>query len=147
MAEVELGKRQTFGEQLNANTEKQIRSPDRQEVGETMNEMGKDFLKELSSAISNARLKGVKGRIYVQVVEQPLQWGRNMVKHTFFVRKTRPTPDQSTYLYSHDEGAESPVFEYCLPEVAHLPFVYSHPQMFSRKYLQDITDWVKGKLK
>lgn len=147
MATDQTTPRLTFGEQINANIEHQDRSPDRQEVGETAGEMAKGFLKQLNLAIDTARKNGVKGRIYIQVREVPLQYGRNMVQQTFFVRRTRPTPDQCTYLYRHDECDDVAVFEYCLPEVAHLPFIFTHMSMFSKRYLDTICDWVEGKLK
>lgn len=136
----------TLGEQLNEHTEKQLRSPDKQEAGETTNEAGKGFMENLAKAIGEARSKGIRGRIYVHVIERPLQFARNAVKQSFIVRRSRPTPEQCTYLFSHDDGDVCPKFEYCLPELSHVPWILSHKDQYTTKYLRDINDWLRNQL-
>lgn len=138
--------KETLGDQIFSNAEKQIRSPDKQEAGDTAREYGKSFCEQLRKAIDTARAKGIRGKIYIQVQERPMHFARNCVQHTFCTRRSRPTPEQATYLYSHRDGEMQPKFEYCLPELQMVPFIMANQHRFTPKYIQDIRDWLSNRL-
>lgn len=139
--------RPTLGESLNQIAVEQSNYPVTQEAGETAAEFGAHMQRKIDNAVKEARAKGIKGKIYIQVIERCMPFARNVVQHTIFVRRSRPTPEQSMYLYSHKDGDDKVKFEYCLPEKQHLPWIWTHQKEFTKKYMDDIVNWLTGKLK
>lgn len=138
--------KKTYGDQVLSNFDKQQRSPDTQEAGETTKELGKKFLSMLFDTIEKARICGVKRKIYIQILEKPLQH-TNGVHWTFICRETRPDPEQSSYLYSHRYGDDDAKFEYALPELTHVPYILANQEKYTERYLATLEQWRQGKLK
>jgi len=138
--------KKSYGTQLIENYQKQDRSPDKQEAGETTNELGKKFLDTLSDTINKARKCGVKKKIYIHILEKALQH-TNGVHWTFVCRESRPDPEQSSYLYSHEFLDEHPKFEYALPELTQVPYILRHPEKYTKRYLETLELWRTGQLK
>lgn len=113
-----------------------------QEVGETMDELGKTICKGLEEAINNARSKGISGRIYIMIVESPMPPGVNtkpILQLTFFTRATRPDPEWNTCLYSHDDDAPYPKLEWSLPQFQHVQRMLCDPKAYTPEQL----NWIK----
>ena len=143
--------RKPLGEQVFDNIIKQIASPDKQEAGETVNEVWKSINKEMDDGIQKARKKGIKGTIYIQIREKKLpdSLGANGDMYQIFIRKTRPTPEQATTLYSHRLGDVEAKFEYALPELSWIEGIMRNKNSgkFTEKYINDIQAFIEGRLK
>lgn len=137
--------RETLGTQIKRQT---VQPFYRQEAGETVAEMGKQLLGELERSVHNARSKGITGKIYIQILEQKIgqNLGRPVVKYTFYTRRTRPTPEWNTVLYSHEDQDSCPKFEYALPELVHIPGIMKHSWKYPPTYIEMIQAMLKGKL-
>lgn len=133
--------RETLGTQLIRQAQK---DQPKQQVGETMSEIEKLICRELEIAINNARDKGIRGRIYIFIV--PTNFGPKLnqpcSKLTFFTRETRPTPEWDTCLYSHDEGDNTPTFQWSLPAIGDHKEILRNPH----RYTPDQIKWVKQML-
>lgn len=136
----------TAGQRAEANSLKAFKDGFKQESGETACEYGGKFISELNKAVDGARKKGIKGKIYIQILERPTLFGQNSLHHTFIVRRSRPIPEQSMYLYSHNDGDLNPIFEYCLPELQFLPQIWMNKHKFPQRYLENIEKWLKKEL-
>ncbi|MHB1059863.1 MAG: RING finger protein, partial [Rhodanobacter sp.] len=108
-------------------------------AGETANEVQKKYLKELEDSISSTRKKGIRGRIYIQVVETPVKEYSHGVKWTFFIRESPCDMMYSTTLYYHDEGDEQPGLVWAVPEQTHCDHLLSHPNQTTPRHLF----WIK----
>lgn len=142
--------RKTFGEQAFDNAIKQIESPDKYEVGETVNELWKDLNRKMQDGIEKARKKGYKGILYIQIIEKklPENMQANGDMYMVVVRSTRPTPEQATSLYIHKLGEAQPKFQYCLPELSWVESIMRNKTSgkFTEKYINDIQAWIEGRL-
>lgn len=130
--------RETLGTQLIRSEQAHASAP-MQEVGETMSEMGKTICKGLEEAINIARSKGIKGRIYIHIVETPMPIKKPTIQLTFFTRRTRPTPEWNTCLYSHDDDDSMPTLQWALPEYAHIRRMLRE----KHKYTPDHIKWIQ----
>lgn len=137
--------RETLGTQIQRESQKRQYT---QEAGETVAEMGHMILSELERAIKNTREKGIRGKIYIHILEQKVgqNLGRPVVKYVFYIRRTRPTPDWNTILYSHNDEDSQPKFEYALPELVHVPGILTRAWKFPQKYIDLIDSMLKGTL-
>lgn len=135
--------RETLGTQL-IKSEKEIAEYSQpQEVGETLSEIGKTICKGLEDAINNARDKGITGRIYIFVVEQPMPSvisERPVMQLVFVTRRTVPDMDWNTALYYHDDDDPCPTFVWALPSFQHVRYMFKNPHEFSPDQLQSIKD-------
>lgn len=140
-----------LGEQIFDNIVKQIASPDKQEAGETVNELWKSISKEMDDGIQKARKRGYKATVYIQIREKklPKNLGANGDMYQIIIRKSRPTPEQATTLYSHRQGDMAPKFEYALPELSWVEGIMRNKNSgkFTEKYINDIQAWIEGRLK
>lgn len=137
----------TLGEQLNAAAIAHAQSPFIQEIGETVQTWEKDHIKSLTNAVSAARQKGIKGLIYIQVVEEPIREYVNGTKFLFVVRKSRPKARPGMVLWSHKEGDSAPTLEYSLPRRADCAEVLQNPSKYPPKLVIWCRKWAKGELK
>lgn len=138
--------RETLGTQILRESQKRAYT---QDAGETVAEMGHMILSELERSIKNTRDKGIRGKIYIHILEQKIgqNLGRPVVKYIFYIRRTRPTPEWNTILYSHDDEDSQPTFEYSLPELVHVPGILTRSWKFPPKYVEFINSMLKGELR
>ena len=137
--------RETLGTQIIRSEASIARAPITQEVGETLDEMGKTICKELEKAINNARDQGISGLIYIHIVETPMPdqiANKPIMQINFFTRRTRPTPIWNSSLYSHHDGDSYPMLEWSLPGVEHSQRIVKE----SYKYTSKQVEWVSQAL-
>jgi hypothetical protein len=146
-----IRKSKTLGEQINDNAFKQMFNPTTHETGETVNEFWKDLYKKMLDSVQKERRKGYKGTVYIQIREKklPEALGVNGDEYKIFTRKTRPTPEQATSLYTHRLGDEAPNFEYILPELSWIEKIMREKNSgkFTEKYINDIQAFIEGRLR
>src|ERR1700690_1748272 len=131
--------RKTLGEQL---IESWSMPP--QDVGETMQEVGKHVCRQLELAINNARDKGITGRIYILMWTKKMPVANNAHEMTFYTRKTRPDPLWGAELFSHDDGEPAPRLEWALPYKEMVPPILRFPYKYTNKYINDIQAMLAG---
>lgn len=138
--------RETLGTQI-------IRQEDsydghKQEVGETLDELGKAICKGLEDAINSARSKGIRGDIYIHIVETrlPPSIDKPVAKFTFFTRQSRPDPMWNTSLFLHKEGDSYPSLCWTLPEYQHSREITVNPNKYSPEQVRWVAQMQKGLL-
>lgn len=141
--------RETLGTQILRKQEEYLNAPVVQEVGETMTEMGKTICKELETAINNARKVGIKGLIYIYIVESPMPKSiasKPIMQITFFTRRTRPTPEWNSTLYSHNDDDPCPILEWSLPGYEHSQRILKEPYKYTPKQVEWVSQHRLGTL-
>lgn len=138
--------RETLGTQIIRAENDYANAPSTQEVGETMSELGKTICKGLEEAINNARSKGIQGRIYIYIVETPMPIKKPVMQLTFYTRRTRPTPEWNTCLYSHDDHDSAPKLCWALPEYAHHRAMLRDKHKHSPDHIRWIQQMLNGLL-
>jgi hypothetical protein len=141
--------RETLGTQIIRSEESYARAPAPQQVGETLDEMGRTICKELETAINNARKVGIKGLIYIYIVESPMPKSiasKPIMQITFFTRRTRPTPEWNTTLYSHNDDDPYPTLEWALPGYEHSQRILKEPYKYTPKQVEWVSQHRLGTL-
>jgi len=119
-----------------------------QEVGDTMTELGRTICKGLEEAINNARSKGIRGRIYIHIVELPMPPGiqKPVVNLRFFTRASRPDAMWNSTLYYHDDDDAYPTLCWALPEIGHTDEMLRNPSRYTPEHLSWVQLMKKGLL-
>ena len=115
-----------------------------QDVRETTDEMGKQFLKELGEVITNHR--GVSGKYYINVILKKEIMFENVVKAIFIARRTRPRPEWNSTLYSFNNDTQDLILEWVLPSANEAEFMLKDPEGWDPSLIKNVFDFVKGEL-
>lgn len=122
-------------------------NPGNQEVGETMDEIGKKaWMNVFKEAIEGN--KNVKGKYYIWIFAFKDPICPQALRIRPFTRKTRPSPyqEQDHYLYSYDNDSGKLEFHWCVPRKEVVANVLKNPYKYPSSYVDMLTQFQKGEL-
>lgn len=116
-----------------------------QTVRETTDEMGKEYMKEII-ACANKGLKDHNKDFYIlEVLEHdPILEG--VIKLRLQPRWTRPRPEWGIALYKVHAESGTMTYEWGLPQKHEAYIMIQNPAGWENKTMQDIQDFLDGKL-
>ena len=130
--------RETLGTQIKLFFEKG--DVHQQEARETSNEMSKQYMQELESAINNHRF--VKGKFYIAAVTKKEHLFDNVMKTVFIVRKTDPWPEYGMTLYSFNNDTNELKLEWIIPSKEEVAYMLDHLGYgWDKKLIDDIANY------
>jgi hypothetical protein len=133
--------KETFGEKL----AKIHTDTTRQEVGETYNEVSKEWLEKIKSIISENQK--IHGKYYIQIVQKREPYSIQVIKHVFFVRRSRPIPEHDMYLYSMNNDTGKFQFEWCIPDKKTIEMTLLQPFRYPKEFVDMLRSYQKGTLR
>ena len=134
-------KKKTFGQEYN---EVQAAATGTQEVRETTNEMGRDYMKSLNK-VTEAH-KHLREPYYILEVLKPEAFLQGVIKLTHIARKTRPRPEWGLALYKVDNVKGRTTYEWGLPKAEEAYIMMQAPEGWDPKLVRDIRDFLAGTL-
>lgn len=119
----------------------------RQEVGETVEPVLKDFHAIIEKAVQGNYDKGIKGRYYIHIWVQKEPYAQNTLHIYPQCRRSRPSPYQSDdhYLWSVNDGGKVK-FEWCIPKKEVLQYILANPHEFDVNYVKMLKKYVEDTL-
>lgn len=120
---------------------------DRQEVGETVQPLMKEFQKIIEYAVQENYNNGVKGKYYIHIWVNKEPYATNSLHIYPQCRRTRPSPYQGHdhYLWSVEDGGKVS-FEWCIPKKEALAYILANPTEFDVSYIRMLRAYTKDKL-
>lgn len=137
------GKKITLGQQVLDNYYKYA-GQKTQTVRETTNEMGTAYMDSLWKVIGQH--EHLREPYYIMEVLQPETFLEGVIKLKHIARHTRPRPEWGIAIYKVDNQSGVVTYEWGLPRAEEAVIMMSNPGGWDPKVIQDITDFVNGKL-
>jgi len=116
-----------------------------QTIRETTDEMGKKYMDELIKCAKANLEKHNKDFYILEVIEHDAII-EGVIKVHFQARWTRPNPEWGVGLYKVHAESGNMTYEWGLPRKHEAYIMIENPQGWDSKTMQDIRDYVDGKL-
>lgn len=119
----------------------------KQEVGETVEPLMKQFKEIIEDAVQKNFDKGVTGKYYIHIWVNKEPYANNTLHIYPQCRRTRPSPYQGHdhYLWSVEDGGKV-TFEWCIPNKETLGYILAHPNEFDANYIRMLKKYCNDKL-
>lgn len=137
------GKHITLGQQV-INTYHKYAGQSLQNVRDTTNEMGKVYMDSLWKVVSEH--EHVQEPYFIVEILQSDTFLEGVIKLKHIARYTRPRPEWGLALYKADNKNGALTYEWGLPRAEEALIIMSNPPGWDKKMVQDIADFVNGKL-
>lgn len=127
-------------------TNELMKKTDHQEIGETWNEMSKNWVKMVNEAIEKGKKSELK-TFYIHIFVKKDPNCHQSIRIFPFVRRTRPKPDSGVdhYLYMWDEN-KGLSFEWGIPRPEIVKYVLENPNKFDSQMVRNMRAFKKGNL-
>ena len=136
-------KRDTLGQQV-LDVHAKYADQKTQEIRETTNEMGKEYMQSLWSVIKAH--EHVKGEYYIMEILKRDAVIPNAIHCKHVARKTRPKPEFGLGLYRVDNTIGECFYEWGLPHEAEADLMMANPLGWDKEVVQNIRDFQAGTL-
>lgn len=134
-------KKETLGKQLLDVRSKDFHS---QEVRETTDEMGKEYMDSLYKLIDQH--EGLPGIYYIMELMSHDQFLEGVLKVKHIARRTPPRPEWGVSCYKINNTHGEITYEWGLPNQQDAWFVLQNKEHFDPKVVEDIEKHLKGEL-
>ncbi len=121
------------------------KTDDRQEVGDTWNEISKSWVNIVHECMAKAEAKGLK-EYYIWILISKDPNVVNSMKIWPFVRTTRPSPYQAFDHFLYKVNSKGVSFQWGVPSLATSSYVLAHPDKFPKDYVKTLRKWLAGTL-
>ncbi len=120
---------------------------DKQEIGETVPSLMKQFKSIIEEAVQKNYENGVKGKYYIHIWVNKEPYANNTLHIYPQCRRTRPSPYQGHdhYLWSVSDGGLVN-FEWCIPKKETLKYILKNPNQFDKNYVAMLRRYCQDKL-
>ncbi len=116
-----------------------------QNIRETTDEMGKEYMAQLISCAKTNLEKHNKDFYIVEVLRNDAIL-ESVVKLHLQARWTRPKPEWGMALYRVDAASGNLIYLWGLPQKHEASLMMHNPEGWDQKTMQDIDDYLQGKL-
>jgi len=115
-----------------------------QTIGETTADMAIEYRKALEKLVEDHQ--GYSEPYYIMEILKPDALLEGVIRMTLIARKSRPLPEWGIALYKVDNSNGSITYEWGLPLDREAILMMSNPGGWDQKIIQDITNFVEGRL-
>ena len=143
MEELHCEKRATLGQQI-LDVHSKYAGQKTQTVRETTDEMGIEYMRSLWKLIEQHQ--HLTEPYYIMEIIQPDTFLDGVIKVKHIARQTRPVPEWGIALYRVDNKLGECFYEWGLPHQAEALIMAQNPEGWEKKTMDDIRDFVQGKL-